>query len=1373
VSEAGQSMSVRATDRLVDVDGRLLQVVRVQPPADIDSGEVVIRGRDIVPARRTASGEDQVELPVEVRAAPGQVITAEARFRDGPWVPFELTVAEPGRELCLVPHFHVDPVFWNTQAHYTESWQLSGDPWEDGFQAPTLELLERHLRRAEEDPDYCFVASELDYLRPYWDLRPERRAVIRELIASGRLELVGGSYNQPDTNLVDPETVLRGFEYGDDFHRGTLRAEVDTLWQLDCFGHSPQLPGLAASAGLTSAVFARGPYHPWGPWWYKHADIDLPRPHTCGRTHEGMSFPADFEWLSPDGQGVTAAYLALHYHAGWWPDRASRVEDAAESYYELYLKLRQVAATRAVMILVGTDFSPPNRWVTDVARWWNARYVSPRFTCTTPRRFFRLVREPGAVSPGGARLLPQTRDMNPVMVGTQCTRAAAKLAQRHGETAVLTAESFATAASALGTPYPHHLLDQAWRRLVFCAHHDAVTGTHSEQVHVDLLGAWRQAADAAQEALDGSLDAIGSRIELPWPSIVVFNPLSWARTDVVSVELSPDLAGQPFGVRGPGGEEIAFVAEPIGAETRVSFLARDVPALGYAAYAITPDGVGAGRSQWAAQPGASAANELLSVTTDPERGGALTSLRHVASDTEFVARGEVANELVIHGQLPEHPLFEEGAWQLTPSGPVWASASGPAHVIRERSALGERLLISGVVGGIPFRQTITLWTGLARADCTATLDDLPAEALLRARFPTTLDAAAPVCDQAGSVLSRSFGWPRVDVHRAPTSHDTASHVWCGLSVTVALAREGGSQDEKSREAWPLGPAEIVVPDSFEDSGALRELVVALAAAGVSATVSPAGRPRQGCPDHDSSGPWFRIGIGRADDNEFVGALLESDTGLRARFEQRLGAAENALVWRPGPSDVEQTRADRTGDGDLPALLVAGRDPAALAAALRALAADLDDRIIEVPDDPGSGQGPAMTFAVAHRGTPGWVAERGGVLHLSLARVGTGWPLTTWIDDEDRTGPPVPGGWAQHHPQAFAYTLMAAPGDWAEVGVARAAREFERPLLARVRGPQAGPMPARSGFVDASPDTVILSSLRQRAHADGETASSEARLQELAGRSVPARLRVGWPEDISQVSHAGVTLGAFQRAAVAVGTAVAPPAREPIPATPRYSRYWLHNDGPGPAAGQAGVFTRPRSFCGPGPHQVEVVTSSRSARSARLTLPGGWTAKADDDAEVGPDWERRRYEIAPSPAARGRYFIRVSADTPAGPVEDVVVVDLPPDGQEFARPGEIELRLERERYVLRPGSSAVVTVLARNDARTQVRGELQAISPWGSWPMIPRWRQEVAIPPGATARLATTIWSRHDTPPGQWWVMLKLSYFGRCRYAGPIWVELRG
>jgi hypothetical protein len=48
-------------------------------------------------------------------------------------------VAEPGWSMFMVSHFHYDPVWWNTQAAYTETWELSGQPWERAFQQPGSE----------------------------------------------------------------------------------------------------------------------------------------------------------------------------------------------------------------------------------------------------------------------------------------------------------------------------------------------------------------------------------------------------------------------------------------------------------------------------------------------------------------------------------------------------------------------------------------------------------------------------------------------------------------------------------------------------------------------------------------------------------------------------------------------------------------------------------------------------------------------------------------------------------------------------------------------------------------------------------------------------------------------------------------------------------------------------------------------------------------------------------------------------------------------------------------------------------------------------------------------------------------------------------
>ena len=77
-----------------------------------------------------------------------------------------------------------------------------------------FELVALHLGEARRDPDYKFVLAEIDYLKPYLDTHPEDRADLRRFLAEGRVEIVGGNYNEPNTNLTgaefdDPERGLR------------------------------------------------------------------------------------------------------------------------------------------------------------------------------------------------------------------------------------------------------------------------------------------------------------------------------------------------------------------------------------------------------------------------------------------------------------------------------------------------------------------------------------------------------------------------------------------------------------------------------------------------------------------------------------------------------------------------------------------------------------------------------------------------------------------------------------------------------------------------------------------------------------------------------------------------------------------------------------------------------------------------------------------------------------------------------------------------------------------------------------------------------------------------------------------------------------
>src|ERR1700744_6404510 len=133
-----------------------------------------------------------------------------------------------------------------------------------------------------------------------------------------------------------------------------------------------------------------------------------------------MQFPAEFEWLSPDGSGLLTSYMANHYGAGWTVHTAGDAGAAEAAAYEEFRQLAPVAATRNVMLPVGSDHVIPARWVTDVHRSWNSKYVWPRFVTAIPRDFFDAVRAEasgpsvsGGLATAGRGITPQTRDMNP------------------------------------------------------------------------------------------------------------------------------------------------------------------------------------------------------------------------------------------------------------------------------------------------------------------------------------------------------------------------------------------------------------------------------------------------------------------------------------------------------------------------------------------------------------------------------------------------------------------------------------------------------------------------------------------------------------------------------------------------------------------------------------------------------------------------------------------------------------------------------------------------------------------------------------------------------------------------------------------------
>jgi len=110
------------------------------------------------------------------------------------------------------------------------------------------------------------------------------------------------------------------------------------------------------------------------------------------------------------------------------------------------------------------------------------------------------------------------------------------------------------------------------------------------------------------------------------------------------------------------------------------------------------------------------------------------------------------------------------------------------------------------------------------------------------------------------------------------------------------------------------------------AGLLRDLLVALAAAGVTATCSQADGTRYGAVDVDSNVPDVRVAVGGPEVNPFTAEVLSAAGPDTPRPGGRLGEGRDGPAVVPAardPGRCLRPGADVRGASDLPVLIVAG------------------------------------------------------------------------------------------------------------------------------------------------------------------------------------------------------------------------------------------------------------------------------------------------------------------------------------------------------------------------------------------------------------------------------------------------------------------
>ena len=490
-------------------------------------------------------------------------------------------------------------------------------------------------------------------------------------------------------------------------------------------------------------------------------------------------------------------------------------------------------------------------------------------------------------------------------------------------------------------------------------------------------------------------------------------------------------------------------------------------------------------------------NRAFAVSVDPDRGGAVTSLIDKRTSKQLVQAGEVANELRVYREYPNHPLFAEGPWHLTPDGRMTSATAFPAEITIETSPIGQRIVVEGPVDESRWRQEIRLWADVDRIEMTTSLHDYRGHDRLFRGSPRRhrrrdRDLRGWECGHRSSVRQAERGCRRSPVHARPSS---VQLVRSGCDCPGGARRRGGPI-RRSGIAGDQRGRDRRADDARLDSS-LRDLVVALVrqallqrSAMTTATAMASSTSTPNLPD-------VRVAVGGPDQNRSVSLLLDAvERGYRDDLDRQPTGQGWARLWIPqeGHGDAEREPIpDLRDPRALPVLIVAGADAEMTIQALEAVISDLGEgRVIEPA---GNARWAELRDGELHGRDPeprdAGLQCRGRRQPVPLADALVQRLAVRRVDRPAARATPDGANFQfQHWSHHFEYAVAGGPGDWRDGGIVRTGHEYNTPLIARTFDSHGGQLPPATSFVEVEPASVVLTALKPAGNPAARMASMD-------------------------------------------------------------------------------------------------------------------------------------------------------------------------------------------------------------------------------------------------------------------------------------------